>query len=199
MIKVIMRLIEEENPGSVQELVDLAKARLSKSEEEILRYVTFLQNERRITLRKPSKPDSRTAKAYLKTEQSRWYWIIITLAAATTLIVLTIPENVFPLVYLRYALGVIFVSFLPGYSFIRALFPKLGQSGTNERNIDIVERVALSIGLSLVLVPLVGLILNYTELGVRLAPIILSLFLLTTIFATIAVVREHRNRIKVTV
>ncbi|MCC6050331.1 MAG: DUF1616 domain-containing protein, partial [Thermofilum sp.] len=41
------------------------------------------------------------------------------------------------------------------------------------------ERLALSIGLSLALVPLVGLLLNYTPFGIRLYPVLASLSLLT--------------------
>jgi len=113
----------------------------------------------------------------------------------TVLAVFTIPENAFPQVYIRYVLGAIFITSLPGYSLIRALFPKYSQSETNGGKIDTVERVALSIGLSLALAPLIGLLLNYTQWGVRLTPIMLSLFALTAVFATIALAREHQNRI----
>ncbi|MEM1745096.1 MAG: DUF1616 domain-containing protein, partial [Candidatus Nezhaarchaeales archaeon] len=53
------------------------------------------------------------------------------------------------------------------------------------------ERLALSIGLSLALVPLVGLILNYTPWGIRLDPIMVSLSLLTLGLLFIASVRKY--------
>ncbi|HDI31760.1 MAG TPA: DUF1616 domain-containing protein, partial [Thermofilum sp.] len=53
------------------------------------------------------------------------------------------------------------------------------------------ERVALSLGLSLAIVPLIGLILNYTPWGIRLDPIITSLTLLTIILALGAVYRKY--------
>ena len=56
---------------------------------------------------------------------------------------------------LRIALGLLFILFLPGYALIAALFP----SG---KEIDWIERVALSFGLSIAVVPLLGLLLNYT-------------------------------------
>ncbi len=56
---------------------------------------------------------------------------------------------------LRVALGLLFILFLPGYALIAALFP----SG---KEIDWIERVALSFGLSIAVVPLLGLLLNYT-------------------------------------
>jgi len=85
-------------------------------------------------------------------------------------------------------LGAIFVLFLPGYTFIRALFP--------EKELDNIERTALSMGMSLALVPITGLILNYTPWGIRTTPVTLSLLALTTIFATAAITREHQTKTK---
>ena len=42
------------------------------------------------------------------------------------------------------------------------------------KEIDDSERAALSIGMSLALVPLVGLLLNYTPWGIKLEPILYS-------------------------
>jgi uncharacterized membrane protein len=46
-----------------------------------------------------------------------------------------------------------------GYVALEALFPK-------DVNLDWIERFALSIGLSLALMPLVGFLLSYASLGV---------------------------------
>lgn len=43
------------------------------------------------------------------------------------------------------------------------------------------------------LVPIVGLLLNYTSWGIRLTLIVLSLVGLTTVFATVAVIREYQK------
>lgn len=69
---------------------------------------------------------------------------------------------------LRVALGLPFVLFFPGYTLIAALFP-------GREDLDGIERVALSFGLSIAVVPLIGLILNYTPWGIRLYPILISL------------------------
>ncbi len=52
---------------------------------------------------------------------------------------------------------------------------------------DTIERIALCLGMSIVLIPIVGLILNYTPWGIRLIPVTLSLLVLTVIFATVAI------------
>ena len=109
------------------------------------------------------------------------------------MVVFLVPENLYPLRYVRNVLGTVFVLWLPGYAFVKTLFPVHVPIKTSNENLDTIERIALSIGLSLALVPLVGLLLNYTPWGIRLVPIVLSLFVLTLVFATAAVLREHQN------
>ena len=66
-----------------------------------------------------------------------------------------------PSIVVRIIFGLPFVLFFPGYSLILALFPKKDRIGN-------IERVALSFGLSIAVVPLIGLILNYTPWGITL-------------------------------
>ncbi len=108
----------------------------------------------------------------------------------------TIPETAYPIAYIRNVLGIIFVLFLPGFAFIKALFPTTVPLKTTSESLDDIERVALSFGMSLALVPIVGLILNYTPWGIRLTPITLSLLALTVICATAAIAREHQTKLK---
>jgi uncharacterized membrane protein len=68
----------------------------------------------------------------------------------------------------RTVLGIPMVLFIPGYVLIAALFPK-------NNDLDSIERIALSFGLSIAVIPLLGLILNYTPFGIRLIPILLTL------------------------
>ncbi len=64
------------------------------------------------------------------------------------------------------------ILFIPGYCFIAALFPKADDIG-------LVERIMLSIGTSIAVVPLIGLGLNFTPWGIRLDPIVISLIFFT--------------------
>jgi uncharacterized membrane protein len=100
------------------------------------------------------------------------------------LVIYAVPPD-FPFVALRWVLGSVFVLFIPGYVAVEALFPK-------GRELDSIERFALSVGLSLALVPLVGLLLNYTPWGIRLTPIVISLVILTVGLAVIAFARRYR-------
>ena len=189
----IIQLIKDKKPRTVQQLVDLAKDETSIAEPKIIEHVLQLQNQGKITLKElPTQPPQKLA-TYLKTKEAHWYWITLILVMATALTVFTVPENAYPLVYIRYVLGTIFVLWLPGYSFTKALFPTKSTNKEYAENLESIERIALSIGLSLALVPMVGLLLNYTPWGIRLTPIVLSLVALTTIFATAAIIREHQT------
>jgi hypothetical protein len=191
--EIIIRLVKEETPESVEQLVNRIKDKFGIPEHEMIKFILQLQSEGRIKLKKP-KPTPHNLAAYVKTEEASWYWITMTLASVTTLVVFTVPENIYPLVYIRYVLGTMFVLWLPGYSFTKALFPAKSTDKRPTGNLDSIERAALSIGLSLALVPVVGLLLNYTPWGIRLTPIVLSLFALTIIFATAAIIREHQTK-----
>jgi uncharacterized membrane protein len=86
---------------------------------------------------------------------------------------------------LRVAMGLPFILFFPGYVLIAALF-------TRKEDLSGIERVALSFGLSIAVVPLIGLGLNYTPWGIRLAPILISLIIFIVAMSGIAWYRRHR-------
>ena len=52
--------------------------------------------------------------------------------------------------------------------------PSEGIETVRDRGIDGIERVALSFGLSIAIVPLLGLVLNFTPWGIRLVPIMVA-------------------------
>lgn len=95
-----------------------------------------------------------------------------------------------PLVYgvpaepVRIVLGLVLVLFFPGYTLISALYPRREQ-------LTGIERVALGLGLSLALVPLLGVALNFTPWGIRLTPVLVTLSLWTLVFAAIAWRQRH--------
>jgi len=189
--ETIIQVIKEKNPQTVEQLTTLVKEKTKIPEKEILEHIIKLQNAGKIRLKKQTPPTPMKLATYLKTEQTIWYWATITIAIATVAAVFTIPENFYPWIYIRYALGTIFVLWLPGYTFIKVLFPAELHIKTSQKSLDTIERIALSLGMSLALVPIVGLLLNYTPWGIRLTPIVISLLALTLTFATAALIREH--------
>lgn len=143
---------------------------------------------------------------------------VITLVILTGIVVLVPPINDTPL---RVLLGLPFILFLPGYALIAALFPEEGSPptveedtadeetadtevqedeaaafmgmgyGATDRGIDGIERVALSFGLSIAVVPLLGLVLNFTPWGIRLVPIVLTIAGFTLAMTAVAAIRRR--------
>lgn len=100
--------------------------------------------------------------------------IIVCSVIGLLIISLIAPWNV-----ARVILGVPFVLFFPGYTFLSALFPKKGK-------LDHLERFIISAGFSLVIVSLLSFVLNYTPWGLRVAPlfIVYSVFILASSLAS---------------
>jgi uncharacterized membrane protein len=82
-------------------------------------------------------------------------------------------------------LGLIFVLFFPGYTLLVALFPK-------RDDLDGVRRLALSFGLSIAVVPLIGVVMNYTRWGVSLYSILISVLIFIIAAAGVAWYRRRR-------
>ena len=85
---------------------------------------------------------------------------------------------------LRIILGLPFVLFFPGYALMAALFPR-------REDLDSIERIALSLGLSIAVVPLIGLALNYSPWGIRLDPILAFITLFILLAVAIAAFRRR--------
>ena len=62
--------------------------------------------------------------------------------------------------------------------------------GLGDRGIDGIERTALSFGLSIAVVPLIGLALNFTPFGIRLVPILVTISLFTVLASVLAALRR---------
>jgi len=93
---------------------------------------------------------------------------------------------IFPLSdVVRIILGTPFVFFFPGYALVAALFPK-------KEGVGGIERVALSFGLSIAVVPLIGLILNATPWGIGLESSLYSVASFIFITSVIAWFRWRR-------
>ncbi len=79
--------------------------------------------------------------------------------------------------------AILLVLLIPGYVLVAALFP-------DNQEIDWIERIALSFGLSIAVVPLLGLLLNFTPFGIRLVPIVGSILLFSAGLGVVAYVRR---------
>lgn len=111
---------------------------------------------------------------------SKWFLSIITFTAATLIAVYTIPEDApTSLMILRFILGFIFLSFIPGHCLFRALFPK-------ESRKNIIEEIVLSVTLSFSITGLICLILGVTNVGLSINSIAISVTVIVLILSSLS-------------
>lgn len=100
-------------------------------------------------------------------------------------------------------LGPVAVLFAPGYALAAILFPSRRSStdvfatrgdgtGEEESGITSVERLVLAIGLSVCMVPLFGIALDYTQWGIQPSSLLGAVGTSTLVLAAIAAVRRQR-------
>ena len=148
-------------------------------EDDAVKAIISLQGAKKITIEE-AKPYS-SLWSFAWSPYSIWFWASVAAVAASMGLISVSSEVV---LYARHVFGSALVLFLPGYALIEALYPK--------RELDELTRFALSIGLSLALVPLTGLVLNYTPFGIRLLPVTISIAGLTVAFLCTALYRRHQ-------
>jgi hypothetical protein len=176
--KEVKNYIKPSNVTRVENLV--FQPGLLYSSHEVARVLYRLARNGVIRLADPNPPKS--LAGYLVSGHNLGFAVAVLLVAASLLSVYF--SGLTPvLAASRIVFGSLFVLFLPGYSLIEALYPR-------EDELSPLERLALSIGLSLALVPLVGLVLNYTPWGIRLNPIMAALSTLTLALLLVASYRK---------
>ncbi|MCC7570509.1 DUF1616 domain-containing protein [Candidatus Micrarchaeota archaeon] len=106
--------------------------------------------------------------------------LVLALAVLASVLTLVMPFADLPL---RAPIGLVLVLFLPGYALAAAIFPRRAGPGH-------IIRGALSLGLSLAMVLLIGLALNFSPWGLGLGPIVASLVCSTFVFVAAAYYRR---------
>jgi uncharacterized membrane protein len=94
---------------------------------------------------------------------------------------LLLPDTVLPVI-----LGIAFLVFLPGYAILVVLFPA-------HKDLNILERAAISFGVSIAIVPVVGIGLNVSEFGARLSSILMIISVIALVFALIGLLIRSRT------
>lgn len=100
-------------------------------------------------------------------------------------ILLIVTIHFFPSLTVQIILGLPFILFFPGYVLLAALFPQKGRLESN-------ERIMLSLGMSIAVVPLIAMILNFTPWGITIATTLYSLALYIFIVSVIAWFRNSK-------
>jgi uncharacterized membrane protein len=110
-------------------------------------------------------------------------WIVVLLSLATMVLTLLDLSNM--VVIIRLLIGLPLVLILPGYAITTACFPGVGMGS--------VERLVFSLGLSLAVVALGGLALNWTPWGIQANSWVVLLGGITLLASAISVYRRQRQ------
>ncbi|MEA2070516.1 MAG: DUF1616 domain-containing protein [Asgard group archaeon] len=176
--------LEHKKPKTVRKLVELTIAKTGYTREEILQVLREKEIEEEITLQEPLPSETvypKTFKEYFfkKNYFSIEFWISIsTIILVLIFTLIDVTEGVF--FYIRYIIVTFFMLILTGWSLTAAIFPEL------DANLRFLERIVAAIGLSIVVLVLDGLFLNYT-FRFTLLSISLSLIIITIICFSIAI------------
>jgi hypothetical protein len=195
--EVIIQTVREDSPETISHLIELTEKKVLVPRNEIIKSILQLQREGKIVFSESTSVQvAQNLSAYLKTKASLWYWVTVGLTFLSAVVVFSF-QSLGLQGCVRYAMGSIFVLGLPGYSLVRVLFSSKFVKLGRKLGIDNLTVFSLSVVLSIALVSLVGLVLNYTPWGVQLSSIVLSLSSLNVVFATAAIVRENHEKNKV--
>jgi hypothetical protein len=178
--KLVMKVAGSMGNLRLQDMIEKLKDEgLSSGDATKTIYTLWKQDA--LDLREPGLPS--TMLRCVLSFQGIWFWTITALVASMFPITYYVADP--PFLYVRYVLGLLFALYLPGSMLIEALYPK-------NQDLESLNRLALSIGLSLAVIPLIGLFLNYTPWGIRLTPITISLATFTEAMAFTALIRKYR-------
>jgi uncharacterized membrane protein len=107
--------------------------------------------------------------------------LVLFLATLLLIFVFTVSDGNI----LRIIFGLPFLLFLPGYSLVSALWVKGSE-------LDGLERTALGLGLSIAIVILAGLGLNYTPWGITLISLVICLYCIIVLLVGVAWYRRRK-------
>lgn len=148
----------------------------SLSLEEIQDAMKKLEREKRIILLEPvTKEDF--LHYIIRSYDSLFFWLRIAATCFALTVIFFLP-NVEPWSYIRILIAVVFVLFLPGNALVQLLFA--------HRNMEQTEQMVLSVGLSIAIVSIIGLVLKYTPLGLTVQSAVISISILSITLFLIA-------------
>ncbi|MFQ5940563.1 MAG: DUF1616 domain-containing protein [Nitrososphaerales archaeon] len=162
--RVVIDAIRRGGCRTVRDVINSSqKSDKSISLEDILVTIKSLEEDNRIILQEGRVKGS--FFKYMMSNSSIPFWLTIVVTTLTISTIYLTPQ-VEPWFVLRTVVGTVFVLLIPGFSLVQLLFPK---------RMDYVERIALSLVMSLAVTSLTGLVLSYSFWGIRLEPIVASL------------------------
>jgi hypothetical protein len=182
--ELVSRMLVSKHPSTVRALVEATRSKwASVSDEEIVTAVKRLHDKGVLELKRVI-PHSCSFQGFLAHAQwSLDFWFVTAFVFLALFAIHLLPVE-YPIVLGRWILGTVFVAYVPGHSLVQVLFP-----GADE--LDRVERLVYSLGLSVVLVMVVAILLNWSPYGIRLEPMTISLAAFTMVLAVTGAYRQY--------
>lgn len=185
--RMVMEIMLKQNCRRVEELfIVLKKLDRSITSDEIHDAIRSLEEKKIVILAESRVPSSFVH--YLKTFRLNppfWGTLVTTLLAIFTVLALPQQDS---WSMARVIVAGAFIIFVPGHCLMHLLF-----SG---KTLTIVEKLALSIGLSLAIATLVGMVLNYTFLGVTIETVVAIVATFNIALAAVNAYRDFSERTK---
>jgi hypothetical protein len=179
--ELVYERISSDDHVTVGSLVANIESELGYKSDRVISKLIQLRTEGKILIIEERPINSLSGFTF--SPYSLWFWGALT---AVILSMISIYFTSGAALYLRYIFGGLLILFLPGYSLVEFLFARKQDMEDN------LTRAALSIGLSLAIVPLVGLVLNFTPFGIRLLPVALSLGGISIILLFLSLAKKYR-------
>ena len=182
---LIKEIFEHDNPNSLRELRSLVSEKFGIGEDEAMSLILSLESEGRLSF---YNGENNSFTDYLQDINAGWFWAYASILLTSFLTVLLVDKPSHPLIYLRHALGILYVLYLPGYALVKVIYPL--------KQVSNAIRAALSITLSLVVVPSIGYFLNFTSWGIGTIPVNTGILLFSMTASLIGLYREYQGKQK---
>jgi hypothetical protein len=179
----ILDLAKQARVRKVKDLMELAKrSGVFESEEEILSLVKALIHDEKLSLIELSGVSFESFITDFK--KTLWFWATLSVAYLDTLVVSGLNNITIPV--LQAGLGLVTIGFLPGFSLMKALFAE-------RKLFNIWGWLALSVGLSVIVSPLIAFFSDYIIGRITTISLVLSLTSVITLFSMIGLVRSYQR------
>lgn len=188
VIDCILTVIDSKKPETIDQLLKLVADEYTIDKDEIMNAILQLKKQNRLNFE--GSPKQYSSKRWFFSSHAVWFYLVNIFAILSAALLLVVFEQDVSGEYLRAGIIAAFVLYVPGYSLAKALFA--------EKELGAIERVGLSIVLSVSLLLGVAFILNYTEWGIRVTPITISLLVATIAFSAVGLIRQYKAAVRKT-
>ena len=175
----ILDMLEKDKING-RDLVNKILSKYDTPEKDVINLIIDMEDEEKIVFKETDVSPPNNISEYMSSLYAYWYWVINFISLLSMLILL---QQNYDLTYIKYVLGSIFSMFLPGYCLSKIIF-------LNEK-IGAVKTIAFSIGVSISMISLIGVLINYSPFGLFQLPLTIVEFVLILILSSIAVDLEY--------